>query len=56
MIAANGENRKLAAQTLLYGVALAVGTKVGEWAIERLRKGLRDPAPEPTPKSGGANA
>jgi hypothetical protein len=37
VIAANGENRRYLA--FMFGVAFvsAVGTKLGEWAVERLR-------------------
>jgi hypothetical protein len=50
MLHANGENRKELA--LAFGAALcvALGTKLGEWAVERVRVAAKDPAHPPAPK------
>jgi hypothetical protein len=40
---ANGENRRWAAYAIGGALLAALGTKLGEWAVERLRKKVGDP-------------
>lgn len=41
MMRANGDNRRYLALSFVAAFAAALGTKLGEWAIERLREGLK---------------
>jgi len=50
---ANGENRRYLALAFGAAAVAAVGTKLGEWAVERLRRTIGDP-PRPTHSSRGA--
>jgi hypothetical protein len=50
MIEANGENRRWAAYAIGGAVLAALGTKLGEWAVEELRKRAGRPG---TAKAGG---
>ena len=50
MLNANGENRRYLALAFGCALATAVGTKVGEWTVERVRKLAKDPA-APVPPS-----
>lgn len=43
MLQANGENRRYIALAFATAVAAAMGTKLGEWAVERARKAAKDP-------------
>ena len=49
---ANGENRRWIAFTVGAAVLGALGTKLGEWLVEELRRKAGRPAP-PAPKTGG---
>ena len=51
MIQANGENRKYIALAFVAAFVAALGTKLGEWAIERIKKAIHDPPPPPEEKS-----
>jgi hypothetical protein len=45
MIEANGENRKAVAMAFATAIAVGVGTKLAEWAVERVRACAKDPKP-----------
>lgn len=43
MMNANGENRRYLAIVAAAAVVTAVATKIGEWAIEEVRKAVKRP-------------
>ena len=49
---ANGETRRWVAFTFASAALAAVGTKLGEWAVDALRRryGHAPPAPNPAPR------
>lgn len=52
MISANGENRRYLAITAAAAIVTAVATKLGEWAIEEVRKAAKRPGESPKNTTG----